>query len=364
MKTFCIGGALALALASTSLSAAPIHAPGGGTAAGASGAAHIWLAKGNNGKGNGNGGGNKKLLKKGQGHGGKGKPGGGNEQASNGNGKGNGQPAEGNDHAGNGKGKPEQAGGAKPKANGNAAKQASSGNGNNGKERRRISGAERDEIVKRIVSTPAPAGRDMARVLTATGLALATPQLVYSDTPEDELIRYSNCPPGLAKKDPPCVPPGLARDGVTYDEWLSYDRERYDDIWVERRDDWLGYDREIDPDPDRLLLRSDQIAELFDLDPAPQGQRYALIDGLPVLLDDDDYRSLMLVNQMARATDLMDGTRIAPTAALTQNELIDLYRLPQLGADQNYAVLNGELVQLNDEEYELLQMLRIARAVL
>ena len=38
--------------------------------------------------------------------------------------------------------------------------------------------------------------------------------------------------------------------------------------------------------------------------------------------------------------------------------------LPQLGADENYAVVNGQLVQLNDSEYELLQMIRIARAVL
>ena len=30
-----------------------------------------------------------------------------------------------------------------------------------------------------------------------------------------------NCPPGLAKKDPPCVPPGQARQGVTTEEWLN-----------------------------------------------------------------------------------------------------------------------------------------------
>ncbi len=366
MNKFCIGGALALALASTSLSAAPIYAQGGDPGFGVAGAERIWLAQGNNGKGNGNGGGNKKQLKKDHGNSGKGNPGRGNDKASkvNGQSKPGKANAQANNGNGNGNGKPEQAGGSKHKDRGNAAKQARAGNGNGDDARRRYTAAEREDAVKRIVSTPAPAGRDMARILGATGLALATPKLVVSDTPEDELIRYRNCPPGLAKKDPPCVPPGLARDGVTYDEWLSYDRERYDDFWVERRDDWLDHDREIDPNPDHLLLQSDQIATLFDLDPAPEGQRYALIDGLPVLLDDDDYRSLLLVNQMARATDLMDGTRIAPTAALTQNELINLYRLPQLGADQNYAVLNGELVQLGDEEYELLQMLRIARAVL
>ena len=30
-----------------------------------------------------------------------------------------------------------------------------------------------------------------------------------------------NCPPGLAKKNPPCVPPGQARQGVTAEEWMN-----------------------------------------------------------------------------------------------------------------------------------------------
>jgi uncharacterized protein YbaR (Trm112 family) len=151
---------------------------------------------------------------------------------------------------------------------------------------------------------------------------------------------------------------------VTYDEWASYDQDRYDSIWVDRRDAWLGSGFDIDPNPDLLLLQSDQVATLFDLAPAPRGQRYALIDGMPVLLDDDDYRSLLLVNQMARVPDLPAGMPIDPTAALAQSDLINLYRLPQPGADQSYAVLNGQIVQLNNSDYELLQMLRIARAVL
>ncbi|TGN55395.1 hypothetical protein E4L95_15105, partial [Paracoccus liaowanqingii] len=182
--------------------------------------------------------------------------------------------------------------------------------------------------------------------------------------PDDEIITYRNCPPGLAKKDPPCVPPGLAQQGVTYSEWASYDQDRYDAIWVERRDEWLSSQAEVDPDPELLLLQSDQIATLFDLDPAPEGERYALIDGLPVLLDQKDYTSLLLVNQIADVPELVAGAPIAPTAALTQDELINLYRLPQLGDNENYAVVNGQLVRLNDPNYELLQMIRIARAVL
>jgi len=93
-------------------------------------------------------------------------------------------------------------------------------------------------------------------------------------------------------------------------------------------------------------------------------KRYGLIDGLPVLLGQKDQDALLLVNQMAQVPDFVPGTAIAPTAALTQGELIDLYRLPQLGADENYAVVNGQAVRLNDSHYELLQMLRVARAVL
>jgi hypothetical protein len=57
-----------------------------------------------------------------------------------------------------------------------------------------------------------------------------------------------HCPPGLAKKNPPCVPPGLAkswREGDRYDgpwnpvDWRRYDlpRPRGDETWVRVTDD-------------------------------------------------------------------------------------------------------------------------------
>lgn len=368
MNKFLIGGAVALALSTTSLSAAPIHAQSDVPSFGTGQAEQLWLAQGN-----GNGGSNKKQLKVGNAGNGNAKAvengngGNGKAKADNGNGKtGKGNANSGSAKAGgNGNGKPEHVGGQKAKQAGNDSARVSNGNNvnGNGKGRRVFTQSDRDDFLRRISDTPAPAGRDMT-LLGTTALALATPQLVLSDIPDDVLITYRNCPPGLAKKDPPCVPPGLARDGVDYDEWVSYDQDRYDEIWRDRRDEWLGRDYDFQPDPEYLLLQSDQIAMLYDLAPAPEGQRYALIDGQPVLLDQDDYRSLLLVNQMARAGDIMPGVPIAPTAALTQDELMNLYRLPQLGAGQNYAVLNGQIVQLNDSEYELLQLLRIARAVL
>lgn len=353
MNTFLISSAVALALTSTHLAAGPIQIQGPMAPFGATSVEQLWLAKDDKGKGQGNG----KATGKGHGNAGHG-----NRDPDRAQGR-NEQPGagKGRDHPASRAGKPDHAGGPKPKTNAKAAEQVSRGHGQG---RRGFTAAEREEVLSRIISTPAPAGRDMKRLLAATALAVVTPQLRVADIPDDELIAYRNCPPGLAKKDPPCVPPGLARAGVTYDEWASYDQDDYDTIWVERRDEWLRSEADVDPDPELLLLQSDQIETLFDLDPAPAGHRYALIDGMPVLLDQKDYDALLLVNQMAQVPDLELGMPIAPTAALTQDELASVYRLPQLGDDENYAVVNGQVVQLNDRNYELLQMIRVARAIL
>ena len=111
------------------------------------------------------------------------------------------------------------------------------------------------------------------------------------------------------------------------------------------------------------MLSSEQIASLYDLRPAPAGKRYALIDGQPVLLTQEDYTSLLRINELARVENLPEGVRIAPTAALTQNELRQTYKLPQLETGNNYAVVNGELVTLQDSAFETLQLIRIARAI-
>ena len=184
-------------------------------------------------------------------------------------------------------------------------------------------------------------------------------------------LTYRNCPPGLAKMDPPCVPPGLAKKGVTYEEWVAYDDKQLDAIYLDQRTEFLDRDvvveedanRDVVLDDDTLLLSSEQIASLYDLRPAPAGKRYALIDGQPVLLTQEDYTSLLRINELARVENLLDGVRIAPTAALTQNELRQTYKLPQLETGNNYAVVNGELVTLQDSAFETLQLIRIARAI-
>jgi hypothetical protein len=226
----------------------------------------------------------------------------------------------------------------------------------------RLTGKDRKRHAEEVLKVKAPKDRDMAVLLGAAGLALAGPNLVVAEVPETELITYRNCPPGLAKKDPPCVPPGLAKKGVTNEEWLTYDNNDYDRLWLRERDAFLRGN--TIPEDGSLLLDSAQIASLYGLGGAPSGQRYALIDGLPVLLDTKDYNSLLLINQLAGLTDLPSGVEVAPTAALTQEELLRLYRLPQPQTGYNYSVLNGQLISLDDDAYQMLQMIRIARAVL
>ena len=212
-----------------------------------------------------------------------------------------------------------------------------------------------------ILRVLAPEGRDMRVLLGAASLALLGPERIFAEVPQDRLLTYRNCPPGLAKKDPPCVPPGLAKKGVTYDEWVSYDDDRLDEIYRNQRGDYLGRGTVLDDD--NLLLNSSQIASLYGLRPAPAGRRYALIDGQPVLLTDEDNASLLLINDLARIENLPTGLRIAPTAALTQNELRQTYKLPAPEPGYNYAVVNGELLTLQEDDFEMLQMIRIARAV-
>lgn len=219
---------------------------------------------------------------------------------------------------------------------------------------------ERVRDADAILAIRAPDGRDMTVLLGSLPLALLGTGVVFADVPEDQLLTYRNCPPGLAKKDPPCVPPGLAKKGVTYEDWVTYDDKRLDEIYLDQRSGYLDQDAVLDDDI--LLLNSTQIASLYGLRPAPAGKRYGLIDGQPVLLTDEDNRSLLSIRDLDRATNLPAGLLVSPTAALTQNELRQTYNLPILDPGYNYAVVNGELVTLEDSAFEALQLIRIARA--
>jgi hypothetical protein len=73
------------------------------------------------------------------------------------------------------------------------------------------------------------------------------------------------CPPGLAKKDPPCVPPGQARHAAN----LVY------------LDDYARY----------------------SLPALPSYQRYAVVDDQIVVIDRDTYEVLQFIRAFAALTD-------------------------------------------------------------
>lgn len=238
------------------------------------------------------------------------------------------------------------------------------------KQTKRPKRSNEDRVIlsERLMTTIAPQNRDMTTLLAAIPLALLGQNLIFQDVDAERLLTYRNCPPGLAKKDPPCVPPGLVEDGVTYDEWVSYDENKIERVYQDRRDRYLNSQDivirdDIQIDDSTFLLNSDQVARLYNLSPAPRGQQYALIDGMPVLLEDRNYAALAQINDMARVPVLGDGVQIAPTAALTQAELMQAYRLPPSDPGYSYSVLNGEVLALENDAFEQLQLIRIARAV-
>jgi hypothetical protein len=106
----------------------------------------------------------------------------------------------------------------------------------------------------------------IASVLIPLGLVLATP-IIH---PASGMALA--CPPGLAKKDPPCIPPGQARRGG-------------DDGHHGRGNGHAG--------PDDLFCLDDY--GRYDPPGLPNGQRYAVIDDQIVVIDAETYEILQLI---------------------------------------------------------------------
>ena len=154
---------------------------------------------------------------------------------------------------------------------------------------------------------------------------------------------------------------------MTTDEWLAYGEDEYDEAYEERRDAFLesiGDRSNDDPSPaiGSEVLTSEEIATLYGLAPAPEGQRYAVVDGSPLLLSEEDYQTLEIITRIARVELPESAPDIAPDRTLGPDQIARLYKLPDPGADVTYAVVNGEVVALGTEAYEMLQLLRVARA--
>ena len=195
------------------------------------------------------------------------------------------------------------------------------------------------------------------------GAGVATLPFIWDERRYDALI---DCPPGLAKKAVPCVPPGQAKKGVTPREWLASkpewrdrDREDYDEWLHERRDVFDGVP-EVERD---WFLEQEYIMRTFDLDPPPEGHYYAVIDGNAVLLDEENYGMLRRVPRLSEVQVPVPDSPIPLDVLMSQDELIDTYNLPPAPEGSYYSVIDGHIVRLPSEEYEMLQMIRFLSLV-
>lgn len=119
----------------------------------------------------------------------------------------------------------------------------------------------------------------MKHTLFSAALAAVFSTIAMLPTPA---LSQKNCPPGLAKKTPACVPPGQARQGVTAEEW----RNRHapgdylaDDQWIALRD----YDRNI----------------YNGLPLLGAGETYAVVDGGVVVLSRTSSTILRLIDLLS-----------------------------------------------------------------
>lgn len=124
------------------------------------------------------------------------------------------------------------------------------------------------------------------------------------------LAKSKNCPPGLAKKTPACVPPGQAKKGVSYEDRRDRDHDRYErddddhvrdrDWYDQRRDDYTRIrtgDRVVLNDRVYTVVRADRDRIVLER----EGERYRL----PRLDDDADYvrvgHAILRVDRKTRA---------------------------------------------------------------
>jgi hypothetical protein len=91
------------------------------------------------------------------------------------------------------------------------------------------------------------------------------------------------CPPGLAKKNPPCVPPGQVNKGATTKQWVG--RTHIGDV----------------ADRDDLIFIDDYTH--YELPPLPYGQRYALVDNQIIVVDTETYAILQLIQTFSALAD-------------------------------------------------------------
>ena len=143
-----------------------------------------------------------------------------------------------------------------------------------------------------------------------------------------------NCPPGLAKKDPACVPPGQARKLVDRSELRAGEQ-------LERAADDLR--RAMERSSTRTAVeqatrRRDDLSE-GDLDTSLAAAQADLSDTLDRLSRGDD------------------------AAAAIPVVMLDDLDLPPLPEGERYMVIDNTVIRVNADQYELLDAIRRTAAV-
>lgn len=139
----------------------------------------------------------------------------------------------------------------------------------------------------------------ISRVCAATAIILslaAAPALAddgkhgkkHDSDRHHQSYRYKGCPPGLAKKNNGCLPPGLAKNYRSYDDDDDDYRPRYRRV-ADRGGYLRDYDYRYIDDPYR-----------YQLEPLRRGERYAIIGNQVVSVDSSTGRILDLM-AVARA---------------------------------------------------------------
>ena len=147
------------------------------------------------------------------------------------------------------------------------------------------------------------------------------------------LAQNKGCPPGLAKKDPPCVPPGLAKKGVTAEEWSGRRGEHYDD---DDRDDDVVYDSDDLP---RYLVRPN--GREIDL---RERDGWRIIDGITT----EDGRPAYVLAPNGRIYRIEDRERNRWYLAGSD----DIVRLPRRDDGREFYLLDDEVVEVINRETE------------
>ncbi|SFS13041.1 hypothetical protein [Yoonia litorea] len=172
-----------------------------------------------------------------------------------------------------------------------------------------------------------------------------------------------NCPPGLAKRQPACVPPGLARQGVTTQQYLDLSDEEWEQATTENPDLLEGNDQDLAAE-DGVTgpLTAEEIADLFGIDVPDEGRTYGVIDGQVVELGTEDKLIFDQVKLLSQSVEPGNDIGVVPDVGLTEEQLVAIYNLPPSPDGSSYAVIDGQIYAVPEATYGLLEVIKLAAA--